>query len=435
MQSRYVRGTEERKQIDRELYRVQKEINEKRKEDLKKVQESYKEMGDVVKSLSKIEKGYYEDISKALSEYEKNVKNTRKSLKEDMEKARKDYESSVRSINEQLIESEKSVTREYNNELKQRTRSLVDFVGIFNEVTEKDISGEKLMENLQGQVDAFTDWQKNISNLSKRGIDKSLLEELRDMGPASGSEIAALNELSDSELSKYVSLWKEKQKLAKSEAVNQLSKQRAEMNQKLQDIRLDAQKQLQSQSHELQKNLQDMRNKANSELEKYKLDWLSKNEEIKKNAEEEIRTINDKYNELTGKSTKYGIDMVSNFIDGAKSQFGRLQSTMEQMTQMIDNYMPHSPAKVGPLKRLGEWGPALVETFADGIKGTIPALKSSVENMSMISSAALSTPSLGSNSTENNYGGNVININMPPGTPRDQVDEIMRELHRRGVKF
>src|SRR5699024_7766060 len=40
MQSRYVRGTEERKQIDRELYRVQKEINEKRKEDLKKVQES-----------------------------------------------------------------------------------------------------------------------------------------------------------------------------------------------------------------------------------------------------------------------------------------------------------------------------------------------------------------------------------------------------------
>ena len=51
VQSRYNEGSEERKEIDREVYRVQKELNEKRKKDLEEVEESYKEVGKVIGDL------------------------------------------------------------------------------------------------------------------------------------------------------------------------------------------------------------------------------------------------------------------------------------------------------------------------------------------------------------------------------------------------
>src|SRR5699024_9163995 len=150
--------------------------------------------------------------------------------------------------------NERKLTDDYNKELNSRVDSLVNFTGIFDEVSKSDVSGEQLLQNLKGQVDAFEDWQENMNELSSKGINETLLEQLRDMGPKAGSEIAALNRLSETQLKEYVKLWEEKQKLAKNEAVGQLSKQRSEMNSKLQQIRQDAQDRLQQQSIELEKN-------------------------------------------------------------------------------------------------------------------------------------------------------------------------------------
>ena len=100
---------------------------------------------------------------------------------------------------------------------------------------------------------------------------------------------------------------------------------------------------------------------------------------------------------------------------------------------IVDSYMPHSPAKRGPLSRIMEWGPALVNTFADGIKASLPKLGNAVAGMAALTPAAVG-PSI-SNSTNNNYGGNIFHIHVSGGSSREQAENLLRELHRRGVRF
>lgn len=70
-----------------------------------------------------------------------------------------------------------------------------------------------LVSNLKKQVTKFTEWQRGISALTKRGVCRELLVELKNLGPVKLKEVIALNSLSDSELVEYERLWKEKERL------------------------------------------------------------------------------------------------------------------------------------------------------------------------------------------------------------------------------
>jgi len=373
------------------------------------------------KALSDLEKQLYstknalKDQAQELRSLGEEVTSVEKKYKEDLVSALEDYQNKVSAVNKKLVEDEASLTKQYKDELETRAKALSNFVGLFDAVTNKDVSGSKLLNNLRSQVDAFENWQENISALAARGIDEGLLQQLREMGPEAGSEIAALNTLTDDQLVEYVSLWKKKNQAAKAEAVDQLQQQRVEMQQKLQEIRATAQEQ----------------------LEQYRMEWEQKNAEIRKNTEEEMKRIEQKFQDIAGAGTRYGVSLMQNFTSGMESQFDVLRSTLEAAATIVDSYMPHSPAKVGPLKRLGEWGPALVSTFADGIKASLPNLKNamaSMAGMAALTPAAMG-PSISSSSTSNNYGGNTFQIYVQGSSTREQADNLMRELAKRGVRF
>lgn len=78
----------------------------------------------------------------------------------------------------------------------------------------------------------------------------------------------------------------------------------------------------------------------------------------------------------------WGKNLLSNFIDGIKSMFGSLSSTLVDWANSVADYIAiGSPAKVGPLSKLMEWGPNLVKTFAQGITGTMPVLNSAIARL------------------------------------------------------
>jgi len=326
--------------------------------------------------------------------------------------ALEDYQRKVEEVNRKVREEERRTTEEYNRAVEERTRALSNFVGLFDEVARRDVSGETLLANLRGQVDAFENWSENIQALAARGVDEGLIAELREMGPKAGPEIAALNTLTDKQLQEYVALWKQKNEQARREAVDQLQRQKADMQQKLIEIRQAAQQQ----------------------LEMYRAEWEKKNAEIRKNAEEEMKRIEERFQSIAEAGTKYGVDLMDNFTAGIQSRADRLRSVLEEMAAMVDSYMPHSPAKRGPLSRIMEWGPALVGALADGIKISLPKLENAVTGMAMLTPAAIG-PSITNTSTSNNYGGNVFHITVTGGSTREQAEGIMRELHRLGVRF
>lgn len=387
---------------------------------------------DLVTELKKVAETYQTDMVKALEGYQAKVKETNDKLREDTEKLQRDLESKLDDIRARGADRERQVTDQFQRELENRTRALTNFVGLFDEVTQRAVSGDTLLRNLEGQVTAFDDWQESIATLAARGIDEGLLQELREMGPKAGPEIAALNTLTDEQLTQYVTLWKQKQEQAKKEATEQLAQQRQEMNGQLSAIRQDTQNQLEQQRQEMAQKLQEMQAKAKEELEKYKLEWEKKNEEIRKNTEKNIKDIHDKFNDLVGKSSGYGVSLMENFMDGIDSMMPSLIAQLESMAAMIDSYMPHSPAKRGPLKRLNEWGPALVGTFAEGIKRSLPSLENVTARMAMLSPGVLQPAVANSYSTNNvnyNQGGNKISITVQDG------EDLLRTLHRLGVRI
>ena len=383
---------------------------------------------DLAQELKDVADAYYTDLAKALEDYQANVKQTNDALKRDTEALQRDLAAKLDDIAARGAERERQVTEQFQRELENRTRSLMNFVGLFDEVTSREVSGEALLRNLEGQVSAFEDWQENIQKLAERGIDKGLLEELREMGPKAAPEIAALNTLTDEQLTQYAALWKQKQEQARKEATAQLEQQRDEMNRQLAEIRADTANQMEQQRQEIAQKLAEMQAQAKQELEKYKLEWEKKNEEIRKNTEENVKDIHGRFNDLVGKSTDYGVSLIENFMDGIDSQMPALISKLESIAAMIDSYMPHSPAKRGPLSRIMEWGPALVGSLSEGIKKSMPQLEAAMRSLASVPASALA----GGNTVSNYYNtsdNRIINITVQDG------EDLLRTLHRLGVRI
>jgi len=390
-------------------------------EDLaKRTDELNKKLADEEKALAELEKQIYDNNaaiknhSRELRDLSVELSRVEKKYREDLSAALEDYEEKVRETNNRLAEDEQALTREYQTQVEQRAKALRDFVGLFDEVTSKEVSGGQLLENLRGQVKTFEEWGNNIRALAARGVDQGLIAELREMGPKAAPEIAALNTLTDNELAEYVSLWQTKNKDAREEAVSQLERQRNEMEQKLVEIRAA----------------------ASQQLELYRVEWQRKNAEIRKNAEEELNRINQKFIDIAGAGTEYGVSLLANFTGGMESQFEGLRRTLENMAGIVDSYMPHSPARVGPLKRLAEWGPSLVKGLTEGIRISMPNLSAvsynlaeAIRNPIINVAPALPVAAAGGVSAPANV---IINIH---GNNADEIwAKFRREMVRAGYK-
>lgn len=120
---------------------------------------------------------------------------------------------------EKLRQEQEQALAEYEQNLNSRADALRGFAGVFDEVArDGDVSGKQLLQNLQGQVDAFHEWQDGLAALEARGVGADLLAELREQGPKAVDEITALTKLSDSELARYGALYAEKTRLALEQA-------------------------------------------------------------------------------------------------------------------------------------------------------------------------------------------------------------------------
>ncbi|OAT74563.1 phage tail tape measure protein [Parageobacillus thermoglucosidasius] len=340
---KYKAGTEQREYYEREIYRVKKEINDK--------------------------------LLEANNEYAQQVKEINERLQQDELKAKEEYEQKVKEINDRLIAEEQKLTEEYEKAVEDRAKSLYSFAGLFDEFKRKnDVTGQGLLKNLSDQVSAFKDWQSNISSLAARGIDEGLLQELRDMGPKAVDEIAALNSLSDEELNQYVQLWREKNALAKAQAVSELEGMRLETQAKIQQLRATANAELEQVRIEYINKIAQLRAQAAAELEQHKNEWMVKIKEITEGTKSELNLMSASMADI-GKNSMQGL------IDGLNSMMGPLRKKAQEIADTVRATIQsaldiHSPSRV--MMELGKWIPA---GLAEGINRNINAVVSATNRM------------------------------------------------------
>jgi TP901 family phage tail tape measure protein len=352
---------------------------------------------------AKVIKGRQEQV-KGLQSLLNEIDTIETKYRSDLAAAAVDYQKKIQQVNDKLIEDERRVTEEYRNQFQDRVDSLYNFVGLFDEVGSSDASGQQLLDNLRGQVSAFDDWQENIQELAARGVDEGLIEELKQMGPKAGPEIAALNTLTDEQLVEYVSLWRTKNEEARAEATNQLQQQRIEMQQKLQEIRI----------------------MADEQLTAYRMEWEQKNTEIRKNTEEELKKVKEKFEEAAKAGTTYGAALITNFAAGMESRFDVLRSAVEEALSIVGDIDPavrHSPSLIDRVKSGIKEMLDAYQGFAvnlGSINLTPPSLPQSVTNIL----ANKNTPSI-----SHNYEGSIIHVTVQDG------EDLLRTLHRLGVRI
>lgn len=178
-----------------------------------------------------------------------------------------DFSNQIQKINDDLIKQEETLTKAYSDAVDKRAQSLVSFKGLFDEFkVEMDVTGEQLLANLFSQVDGFKLWQKEIEKISGRAIDKGLLEELRQMGPNALPELVALNQLTDSQLQQYSNLYKEKSKLARTQAEAELKGMKDDTDKQIKALRDVANKQLTTLESEWNAKIKSLTNATSTEL-------------------------------------------------------------------------------------------------------------------------------------------------------------------------
>ena len=292
IQQYYEEGTDERKQADREVYRLKRELTDKAAAD--------------AKELKELNTSY----SAKVVDVEKNAADKRKTLLDD-------YYAKTKEINDKQITDIETLNKSYKDAVNSRAQSLYSSSGLFDAVSAPaKTSGAKLIKNLQDQNKEFTSWQQNIQGLSQKGVSTGLIDELTAMGPKSLSQIKALNNLTGSELNTYVSLWQQKHDQAKTQAVSELEGLRLETLTKVSQINSD----------------------TTTALNTLTTTWSSKTKEINDDSKTQLDLLKSEWNTAVGGLTGTVVTQVETMGKDIKTTVTTLNTeTVAEFKTLADN--------------------------------------------------------------------------------------------------
>lgn len=272
---------------------------------------------------NKVQKEIYATRTKLQKEAQKKKDDERKAaekLNKGLLSANNSYLSKFKSINDKLTSDIKKANEEYKNALKDRTDSIYNAMGLFDSVTTEKVSGSKLLGNLQSQIDRMKGFQSDLSKLSSNA-PKEFVDELRQMGVGSADQIKAIAAMSEPELDKYISLWKQKHNMASEQATKELA----------------------GLKNETTKKIAELRSAANTELNKLKVDYMNKISQL---------TVNVKQlGSLKKSGQAIGYNTMSGIISGMKGMKGELAKEANAIAASIEKTIKkklkiHSPSRL-----------------------------------------------------------------------------------------
>jgi TP901 family phage tail tape measure protein len=115
-------------------------------------------------------------------------------------------------------------------------------------------------------------------------------------------------------------------------------------------------------------------------------------------------------NNLPGQALQAGETIINNLASGIRNAIGKVTGAISDVTAAIGKFLPHSPAEQGELSHLNEYGPNLVNGFAQGIINNRSTLMNAMNSLTQ-TGAALRTPAIGSSAAN---GTSSTGVGVPP---------------------
>ena len=314
--------SKERVEAQKALKKATEELN---KENLEKIKQ-YISGKKSLDQLSLIEEAkiweesinLFEEGSKERIEAQRAHQKAVEAVNKEITSINKEYLDQMKKIDDDYIKEAQRLNKEYDDVYNKRVSTLMGFANTFDAFkVELNRTGSELMENLQSQVDGIKDWQDQFTKLSERGIDADLLNELSNLGVKALPELAALNSMTDDQLSRYSDLYKEKSQLAREQAEKELSGMRKDTDQKLLELRQT----------------------ADAQLSKLQTEWDLKIKNLVRTTDSELSTLK-----------QVGINAGQGLLDGLASMESDLVDKAREIADAIKDTMQsaldiHSPSR------------------------------------------------------------------------------------------
>ena len=434
LRAAYKEGSEERAEIDREIYTRLKTIYETQlsyidgvnkaqqdaTDDRAKLEKDYlKDVADAeedsAKKLAELKNKYYEDTAKAQLSADKKVESEEKSYynslnsllenaEQDRQRLREEYASNQKSINAQLLADIDAQNKAYENSVKSRADAIYNSYSLFAAVDpDATVTGGELLKNLQDQGAALSEWKQSLTDLAKRGVGDALIKELQAMGPSSKAQIKALLTLTDAQLTEYVGLFEGKYAFARTKAEEELEGLKNSTAKAIEDLNAKAAVDLDALATEFNtamskinsdmadgmsklltthnETLAEINTDLQANLTELTTTWAKSTSEVQADLSEKLSDMKTTYDEAL---TKINTDLQKN-LDDMKTKYSTTmkeisgKSAEELATLIAENKTAltklntDSSGKLEEVKKTyGDEGDAIVTLFGTKLKNIVP---------------------------------------------------------------
>lgn len=134
---------------------------------------------------------------------------------------------------------------------------------------------------------------------------------------------------------------------------------------------------------------------------------------------------------------QFGANIVNNIANGIKSAIGAVTGAITSVTQAIANFLPHSPAKVGPLMDLEQTGTEISNQISKGMINGTPLINSALGNLTKPISVGLKGVASASSTTlqGGQQGDTYIQITLDgKDITNSTMKRVQKELRGHGLK-
>lgn len=91
-----------------------------------------------------------------------------------------------------------------------------------------------------------------------------------------------------------------------------------------------------------------------------------------------VDNLQKSFTDFVGRATRWGRDLMDNFIDGIRSMWNRLVDTVSDIADTIADYLGFSEPDKGPLSNFHTYAPDMMKLFAKGIKDNTGLVESQI---------------------------------------------------------
>ena len=395
---RYEEGTKQREEADKNLSKAREEVRKAEMDAIKEMEDLEAKYTDAVEKRAAAifnTFGLFSEVNLQETNVEKNTKKVQES-----QTAYNKAMEELRKVNEAMTEA--GITSEKYRELQIKQidaqKNVEEAHRNLTTATETASKSQAqiMAENLEDQISNLENWEKNLTELAKKGIDEGLLEELRKMGPSAVSYLEALNESTDEELTKLSDNYQKKHELARNLAVAELETLRIETDEKITELLADLTEKMSSDENPIGdimvltwiESIRDMTPELKDTMHTIMYDAIKKAEDTNK-----IRAgKSDVYEEL-------GETLVESEIEGIDKKKSFLVTALEKLQEAGLLASREAVDSASPSKEYIAIGESITDGLIEGIEsgrsGVLNSIQSIMQQAIQTAQAALqiSSPS------------------------------------------